>query len=379
MATTIRVLVVDDHEADLIEEFIQGEKVLGNDYPIKVYKCPNFDDALKVIEEIRIDFVVLDLKDDDIEIEADQVKLKGEEIFDTIKTNKFLPVVFYSAYAHKVKHLENSFVKVLVRGEGADKIRGAIKEVFDTKLVQLVQHIQEEQRNYLWDQVLDKEIKIEGDNNTDIAFLLSRRLSNILERGAVKRFLGGVGATGEHLSSGDIHPVEMYVYPPVQQGFLSGDILKCEVMGKNRYCVILTPSCDLQRNKHDNILLANCQLLEEQPEFIKLKKAFNEHDEKGTDVSNSAINDFKSLVGNNRKGQDGRYFYLPGTSFLPSLIVDFQETYQIPKDRVTQGLRIASLDSPFSEELVTCFNRHYGRVGTPDLDKDEIVKRVFGR
>ena len=168
---TWKILVVDDQEADAIEHFIAGNQILGNQNLIEVEKCDRFSSALEMLERLRIDLVILDLKDDSIEIEDDDELLAGEKVFEEIKKRRFIPVIFYTAWAPKVKNLENPFIRVVTRGEGADQLRVEINKVFQTRLPQLIRHLENEQRIYLWDIISDEDSSFfQNQDTSDIAY-----------------------------------------------------------------------------------------------------------------------------------------------------------------------------------------------------------------
>jgi CheY-like chemotaxis protein len=320
MARPWRVLVVDDRQADDIKEMIEGTRVLGEQDPIEVVTCKTFAEAYPALERERIDLIVLDLKDDEQDTALTK-QLAGERVFEKIKQELFVPVIFYTGLAHKVEHLENPFVRVL-RREGADKIRTAIQEIFSTRIPQLLRHLEEEKRSYMWDTLLKHNQVLQGADQEEAAFLLARRLANVLESSSVRRFLSGNAPSGGIDPSG-IHPVEMYVYPPVEPDLLAGDIIKCGKEANAEYWVILTPSCDLVsgRAKAEQVLLAKCLSLENFLTVVDFKKEPQKHQK-----------ELESLI-RNRSGkgrQEFRYHFLPATSFLPGFLVDFQNLIQLP-------------------------------------------------
>ena len=89
----------------------------------------------------------------------------------------------------------------------------------------------------------------------------------------------------------------------------------------------------------------------------------------------------KSLLSNNRSNghQPERFYFLPGALDLPDLVVDFQQLVTLPREQMEEDLkRLASLDSPFAETLLTRFSRYFGRLGTPDLDLGVVFNRFHG-
>ena len=81
-------------------------------------------------------------------------------------------------------------------------------------------------------------------------------------------------------------------------------------------------------------------------------------------------------MSNNRKNsQPERYYYLPSVINIPNLITDFQMIVNIEYEMLNNLEHIATLDSPFSEELLNRFVRYYGRIGTPDLEIESILNK----
>lgn len=370
MARPWRVLVVDDQQAEEIKEMIEGTRVLGEQDPIEVVTCKKFPEAYPAMERERIDLIVLDLKDDEQD-SASTEKLAGERVFEEIKQELFVPIIFNTGLAHKVEHLANPFVKVLARG-GADQIRTAIKEIFSTRIPQLLRHLEEEKRSYMWDTLLKQNHVLQGADQEEAAFLLARRLANVLESSSVRRFLSGSDPSGE-IDSAGIHPVEMYVYPPIEPDLLTGDIIKCGKEANAEYWVILTPSCDLVsgRAKAEQVLLAKCIEFKDFDEV----KAFCENQ------TSKTRKEVEKLIINRGSGrQEFRYHFLPGTSFLPGFLVDFQNLLQFPFEKDGEALkqsRVCSLDNPFAEALSAQFIRYYSRLGTPDLDVEKVIRTTF--
>ncbi len=76
--------------------------------------------------------------------------------------------------------------------------------------------------------------------------------------------------------------------------------------------------------------------------------------------------------------QEDRHHYLPAAFEVPDLVVDNQEIVHIAYEQLDLYRRVASLDSPYSEELSHRFNRYMGRLGTPDLDIPTALQRMKG-
>ncbi len=368
-----RVLVVDDKAADDVKDVIEGNKTVALPDSISCVLCDNFSMAIELLKKERFDLVILDLKDDNA---PDDDTLAGEEVFKEIKNCRFIPVIFHTGFAYKVSDLTSPYVKVVTRSEWAT-LRSTIKEVLDTKLPRLIRHIEEEQRSFMWESAekiwaddLDKK------NPADLVYLLARRLANSLSGDVVRSFFGADGTDGAPKSE-MVHAVELYIYPPIAKHYLFGDIFQKKAEEKSEYFVLLTPSCDHAQGKADFLLFARCSDLGDSEEWKKIKASLDAK----TTPSKTSVNELKDLMKDNnpRPRLQDRYKYLPGTSFMPDLLVDLQNSITINQEKMISGEggleRIASLDSPFAEYLQAKMIRYFGRVGTPPLDTDLTFER----
>ncbi len=202
----------------------------------------------------------------------------------------------------------------------------------------------------------------------DIAYLLARRLALSLQAEG-KTLARKMSAEGVPLdNSPDIHPMEMYVHPPVSKNRLAGDIVRGLIGEQSGDWLVLTPSCDFeQKGRIHNVLLAQCMPLVEQTEYLKWKQ----------DSSFANAESLKALIGDRRKNiQSERFKFLPGTFFIPDSIVDFQRLRAVSLEDLAKLEVVASLDSPFAEAVLARFARYFGRLGTPDIDKDVVLNRL---
>lgn len=370
-----RVLVVDDLQAADVTEVIEGNKTVDQPDSLICVPCTNFYEAIELLKKERFDLVILDLKND---ADDDQEILAGETVFSELKECRFLPVIFHTGYPQKVSNLISPYVKVVTRGDDWKVLRSTIKEVLDTKLPKLVRHIEEEQRRFMWESAgkiwaedLDK------NSPSDLVYLLARRLANTLSGDAVRSFLE-VDGNGGAPKSDKIHAVELYVYPPLSKHLLFGDILKTKIDERIEYLVALTPSCDHAQNNAEFVLLSKCKYLADTNPGKNVKASLVA----GQAVSNTASNDLSKYIRDNSTPTD-RYKYLPGTSFLPDLLIDLQDIMTVASAELGidagKFQRVASLDSPFAESLQAKMARYLGRIGTPDIDVELAFNRFKER
>jgi hypothetical protein len=337
-------------------------------YPVRVRV---FDEAGKQLKEgqtpMAWGMLTNGLMDSDTTLEADSHPA-GLAVFEELKKTRFIPVVFYTALAHKVRSEQTSFVRVVEKTEDVTRVKEEVRRVLATQLPALTRHLEDLQRSYMWDFVSThwKEFDTSHEQ-ADVAYLLARRLALSLQREARRMARKMAGKSVPIADPKNIHPMEMYVRPPVSANRLAGDVLKGTVGGESAHWLVLTPSCDFeQEGRLNSVLLAQCIPLTSEPEYANWK------------VNPTAnAGPLKAMIGDNRQDvQSERFKFLPGTYFLPDSIVDFQKLRTVSPDDLKRLEVIASLDSPFAEALLARFSRYFGRLGTPDIDKNVVISRL---
>jgi hypothetical protein len=141
--------------------------------------------------------------------------------------------------------------------------------------------------------------------------------------------------------------------------------------------VVLTPACDFEQRKAELAIacaaISAWDLIAQLAQTDWVKEGLV--DESGSlkkrgDLSNSKIKWFKAQISRMIKQQYPRYHWLapiPHTN-LPPLVADFQIIACLPIDVIVRATPIASLQSPFREQLPARYAAYMGRVGTPDLE-----------
>lgn len=366
--TNWRFLVVEDNETiadqllEVIPSFVDSPDTAEADL------CKTFKDATESLKQDRYDLIILDLKDDGNAYHATDGDPAGLKVFEELKKTRFVPVVFYTAHAEWVRGVQTSFVRVVEKTETTDRVKEEVRRVLSTQLPALTRQVEEIQRSYMWDFVSTHWREFDtAHEQADVAYLLARRLALSLQREARRMARKMAGESVPIADPKNVHPMEMYVRPPVGTSRLAGDILKGVVNGDSGHWLVLTPSCDFEQvGRLNSVLLAQCVPLSAEPEFANWK-------------ANPATNldPLKAVIGDNRqKAQSERFKFLPGTFFLPDSIVDFQKLRTVSPDELKKLEVIASLDSPFAEAVLARFSRYFGRLGTPDIDKNVVINRL---
>lgn len=381
-----RILVVDDQKGiatDIAELLNSG---VDSDTNAHVSAVPeeSFDRALSYLSKGDYDILVLDVlygvPNQASHSELSDTIVDGSDVFETIRSQRFIPTVFYTALPERVDlKIKPPFVQVVSKSSDdpiAD-LRNAISNILDSGFLLIYRalkgHVENVVREYMiefmednWDTLPEPE--------ADLAHLLLRRLSVSLE-GDANALVDRLGVTIENSVRDGIHPTRFYVVPLIEE-YRMGDILcgpdACNLSGDNddtiSWYVILTPSCDLVQGKAEFVVVAKCLLLD----------TFSQYADWRVDQLNShKAKELKNLLKSRPRGkQHDRYHYLPAAWDVPNLMVDLQRTLYIPYDQLAGYRKVGSLDNPFSEALLNRFNRYIGRVGTPDLDFDAALDQM---
>lgn len=371
---TWRILSVDDdpEKQDEIKRILS--KRMG-EHKFEFKMVNSFDEGISLIKESLFDLIFLDVheaSDPDPSENPSAEDQRGEELLEVIKAVRFVPVIFYTGYAGKVSHLENPFVKVVAKGSKHQEIREAVKYILSTGLLELSKHIEEQSRSYMWDSLG----KIFSNNKfevkaKDISLLMARNLSKSLSQEVIKDIISE--------DKNVINPLEMYQYPPLPNSCNPADILR---KNDGTLWMVLTPACDFEQNKAENVLMVKVIPLVEHRIFFQWSEKKERYDkmkpeEQLLKVNKSPLNEAMASVRSLVKGTAGdRFMFLPETFFIQNSIIDFQSTVTHPFDKADEFETLCSMDNPYREEILQMFSKYFGRIGTPDYDKEVLWNEI---
>ncbi|MCP5519241.1 MAG: hypothetical protein H7A45_18505 [Verrucomicrobiales bacterium] len=359
-----RFLIVEDQEDKVHQLQEIAPACVDEPDEVEVDVCSTFERAAARLRTERFDLLILDLKDDsDTTLEADSHPA-GLAVFKELKKTRFIPVVFYTALAHKVRSEQTSFVRVVEKTEDVTRVKEEVRRVLATRLPTLTRHLEETQRSYMWDFVSThwKDFPQPTDQ-ADVAYLLARRLAIALEAEAGELAARVGGDSEVPATPSKAHPMAMYVIPAMGPVRRAGDIVSGGSEGGETYWIILTPSCDLAQTKADYVTLARCERLVDRDEFKKWAASSDQ----------STLCRLGQLI-EDRRGD--RFKFLPRALSIPDLVVDLQQLRCVPVAELSTLTTVATLDSPFAESVLARFSRYFNRLGTPDLDKEVVLSRL---
>lgn len=157
--------------------------------------------------------------------------------------------------------------------------------------------------------------------------------------------------------AGMFHYFERYIYPLVSEPVWTGDIIK---KSENEFFVVATPSCDLCHNTVDNVLLVKT---------VPFRKY----------IADMSL--LKEKISNILKYKTMRFHYLPYIEkSSDGLLCLFDHISSMKIDELKKDIengkleRIATIDSPFIENLIQRMNAYLMRLGVRDIGKKEIER-----
>jgi DNA-binding response OmpR family regulator len=355
----LKTLFIEDNEglSNNLKKYFDGEVFSEN--TLKAENTIKFDEGISLIEKFDFDLIVLDLYNDSGLVDESA----GRKVLEVIQKRAFIPVIFYTGHAHKIQDLVSEVVGVVNKGEGFDNLKAEIQRIVDSKIAllkgQIYSHLRESLRQYFWETVhLDKKNFEPVKNDISLGYLLLRRFANSLSKENIKQLLGD-----DKIKTDKAHPMEFYIFPANTKEYEAGEIIFKEGV----YYAVLTPSCDFieeggRKRKVGKVLLAEALPLKESEFYKKYEGNKEKYKQSLAELIES------------RKGD--RYFFLPGTPFIENLFLDFQSKVMIDYVELKEFKRVAKLDDPYAQSMISSFVRYYNRIGFPDIDSEHVLKNI---
>ena len=366
----LKLLIIDDEHdpADALKDDLAAElKQIRCDIRI----CGEFEKARDHIVGYNPDVVILDLL---LNSDAPGPSVPGLDVSKYIWEEHFCPIIVYSAEPDRHKEINKGhpFLKEIAKGrDGPRSVAAALRkfEPHVRALKEASDHIK------AMSLVAMRDVAPQAFN----ASSTSEQQINIVKRTGRRR----VAALMDGLSSDDLlAPWEIYLCPPVSGDVQLGDIIK-EVKASpadpTKFCVVLTPSCDLVRTeKRDpkvfEVLVASCTSTRCGLDRTALKE-----------MSIGKLKDRISAQMLAPGHVDGIVPFPKYLNRIPTMVADLRKLKLIPLDKIGSGPekeyeRIASIDSPFREMIAWSYMQIACRPGLPDRDpeawKQEIVDEL---
>jgi CTP synthase len=362
MSETVLIIEDDTEFAEALKLKVE-ENNLTDSVEIR-----NFENGMKELSSIAPNVVVLDI----FEGEPQNEKREGLQLWEQVWEKSFIPLIFASAsrittIIEMVK--KHPLVQYVVKTEidAMDQIVNGIRQFlpFGSGIKEIRDTLYADAENTTQKALTETAqhtLSTSLNPQEDIPLLKSaarRRLSFLMRQKSEEE--------REHL-----FVWEQYVYPPITECLLTGDILKSTTGNSddpNSFRVILTPSCDIANSNVSNVLVAHCVSIREY--WVKCSLSNNKNKVMAGDRH---LNRIKV---NLNEAQNAGYKPLPKYSdLLPHMAVSLRDLELLSiqdgaKATSSAGIeyeRIVSIDSPFREQLAWAYLQIAGRPGMPDRD-----------
>ena len=359
----MKILIIDD-----IEDSVKGiiDACEENDWE---HKLTGFDGAYSNVFQFDPDVIVLDWRED-----AENVDI-GETILDNIWRNGFRPLIIFSANAKLIdigsKLQESNMVKITPKGD-------------EEPVVKTLQHLEKfvsSLKSYRSDMGKALIISLNSIENIKeqpdleenvVSYVLSKRTSAYFD----KEYIGSLPPAWVQ-----------YLCPPVNESLCVCDIIRVKTDetswtsagNPEEYMIVLTPSCDMvcdngRSPKVSHVLCAHCYG----------KQAFHGM----TLAAEPTDKNIKRVVEELNLGYNNSKVALPGLmNEIPYLTVDLKKIELIAINQIAinknmisddiRYVRVASVCSPFREQIVWAHMQNSCRPGVPDRNMELWAKEML--
>ena len=330
----------------------------------------NFEEADSHLRSLRPHLVILDLIKDE---EAAESVVEGLNTYQAIWDKHFCPVIVYSARKEEYDNSRDThpLVRSVQKGSGSDTlVVAAIKEL--TPYIEALITSENLVRESLSAAMRDTALRASQTGASP------ERLADIVTRSGRRR----VAAMMDEPAQGEsrIASWEIYIFPPVSDQKLLGDILREadeEPEDPGSFRVVLTPSCDMvdagsQTPRVDKVLVAKCCTMGQVLRSMGMQES---------NAKNLKEELPKKML---NQGYFQGFIPLPPLDEeIPAMAANLKDLDLIPISEIGPEhafTRIASVDSPFREQIAWTYLQIAGRPGLPERDTsawaEDIIKAV---
>lgn len=353
----LKLLFIDDKPDSLksLKNFLRQR------HPNIEKKTHNLLEAWNRVAGYRPDIVILDLAD---AASPENLEAEAKDTLDLFWKEHFCPIIVYSASPDPLEdHQDHPFVVRVQKGaRSPQKVLTAIRK-FEPHIAALKEAEESVRRSFseAMRDLAPVALGATGKVNADtIRRAGRRRLAALMDEPA---------ADGKSPAAW-----EQYLFPPVSEDLLLGDVLKKKDAGQTvstAYRIVLTPSCDLvasaERNpKVRKVLVAKCCSMQQALEQIGRANF------KRTKITKDLRDDMLA------PGYMGPVIPFPQLNgHIPLMAADLRQLELIPFEKLNDDYeRMASIDSPFREMVAWAYLQTAGRPGLPDRDTAKWAREI---
>jgi CTP synthase len=312
------------------------------------------------VESFKPDILVLDL----MEIAGDATP--GKSIYEAMLHDKFRPVIIYSANPDLLPVESHPLIRKVKKGRGSPAKVKSVVEGFKP----CVDSICAVKNNI--DKVLHETLQ-----HVVPIFWGGGAIPNISVEDLAKRRIAATLST-QSCGREKLFAWEQFVFPPLGESPLSGDILWKRNSEKNdpkSFRLLLTPSCDMANHptRGPKVSQVLCAMCEDSDGFLKNICGETTSVKKRIDYLTPVLN----------QGFHREFVPIPGLDkILCPMVANLKKLEvinlnSIKNDDSGEYQRVVSVDSPFREQIVWAFMQTGCRPGVPDRDTEAWAKQYI--
>lgn len=361
---TLNILVVEDNDAAFNSYQDAADELSDANFTIQLKRSISAATAIQELKEEPFQGAIIDLN---LVGEADPEKASGNEVISEIHENFRIPIIVVSGNLQNLEAEfntpESQFLKTFSRDDRTNiEIFQEIINIFKTGILDIIGGtglIEKKLGEVFWDH-LSKDI--------DAWFYTDGNA----ERSLLRYTLNHLSVYLDEHDEGSIdsyHEAEFYLKPPIKKIIASGDILRNPE--SNERLILLSPACDVEiRNGDDGQETINAKSLvlakisDSDPQSL-VNNGLIKNSGKGPTV------DFLSKV---VKGTELKCAFIPQYKELREGVIDFQNLVTVNFDEYKEFNRLATVSESFFKDIQSRFSSYYARQGTPDLNKETIIR-----
>lgn len=355
--TRVIILLEDDNKIRKGFENAFEDLSLNN---LKILFCADtdeFESRLNLAKkENNLRGLIIDLSNS-IEEEVSRSYKASEYIINEFKLNR-IPIFVHSAYLEYYEELDDkgTVFKVEKSANSIDTICTSIKKMEDSGFLDIFclgGELERELMHNIHDaftkqfkgkdieEIIDSIIESSPEN-------VINRTKEIFERIAIRSiFENRINATRIKLNS-----VEHYYRRTSDFDFWTGDVFK-NIEDRSQKCIILTPRCNIDHNKFDELLLCKIIPINEKLSKEKLRR----------------------MIADDPKTVGPRYRFLPPTPQFKGGLVDFNTTFTLNTEvlKDTRELEL-TLSDELTNDVIRKFASYSLRGGIAETEKEEVYQ-----
>ncbi|MDY4674384.1 MAG: hypothetical protein SO369_05250 [Treponema sp.] len=347
----MNILLVDDDDT-ILNNWLEYSRTKGKEIceqnNVEIIPCSNATDAEKLLKENNIDFLSVDLRLGNSEIEGNNL------IQSVIDYSLRIPTIVITATPGDVIETSN-VLRTYKKGEDDDisAILNYLISIYNTGITKLLG------RKGILEKNLETFYKNCFLNDLESWIQYGSNDSESTQKALVRYAVNNISQLLDD-DCNSYYPEEVYIFKPDVKNISTGSIVKDSL---NNYFIILSPACDLVIRKSGDFKTDSIQLVEIESIQIIENEKFSTINSKDLDKTKNKL--MKNIWTNN----DTLYYHwLPKTLLFEGGVINFRKIKSIGKEELSTYSILNTQVSPcFCKDIISRFSSYYARQGQPEI------------